>query len=88
MKIKLDPKNGQLGADGHALGDGVSTLYDLISDPRQEHPLDDPACVDGLIGRLIHHFAQHDAPNELYAHFGLNQQPHQKEAAQQYNKKT
>jgi hypothetical protein len=88
MKIKLDPKNGQLGADGHALGDCVSTLYDLISDPRQEHPLDDPACVDGLIGRLIHHFAQHDAPNELYAHFGLNQQPHQKEAAQQYNKKT
>ncbi|MDA8747704.1 sulfatase [Litoreibacter sp.] len=81
MKIKLDPKNSQLGNDGQTLGDCESALYDLEADPRQENKLDEPEMVAGLIGSISHHFAQHDAPQELYAHFGLSASPHQQQVA-------
>jgi len=71
LKIRLDPKNTQVGQDGQTLGECVTSLFDLDTDPGQEHPLSDPDITARLALQITQHFAQHDAPQELYAHFGL-----------------
>ncbi|WP_114284015.1 sulfatase [Candidatus Halocynthiibacter alkanivorans] len=71
LKIRMDPKNSQVGADGTSLAECESVLFDLDADPAQETPLSDPTTVDRLTAQISGHFAQHDAPKELYAHFGL-----------------
>lgn len=71
LKVRMNPKNSQVGNDGQSLEDCQSVLFDLETDPRQEMPIDDPATVDRLARQIKVHFAQHDAPAELYAHFAL-----------------
>ena len=71
LKIRLDPKNSQLGQDGQTLGDCETTLYDLATDPGQSTPLSDPAITERLVAEIVTHFDRHDAPGELYRHFGL-----------------
>ncbi|MCV0429280.1 MAG: sulfatase-like hydrolase/transferase, partial [Roseibium sp.] len=71
LKIRLDPKNTQVGSDGLTLEDCESALFDLNTDPEQTTPLSDNAVIRRLTDRITHHFTQHDAPEELYAHFGL-----------------
>lgn len=82
MKIRLDPKNSQLGHDGHTLEDFGTALFDLDCDPGQESPLSDPATAERLAGQISVHFARHDAPPELYAHFGLEELQGNRSAAQ------
>lgn len=71
LRIKLDPKNTQVGQDGHTLEDCETALYDVEADPRQENRLSDPAVAERLAAEIAHHFAQHDAPLELFQHFDL-----------------
>ncbi|UZD89729.1 sulfatase [Cognatishimia activa] len=71
LRIQLDPKNSQLGNDGQTLSDCNSALYDLPNDPEQQQPIDDPVIISRLKERISYHFQRHDAPTELYAHFGL-----------------
>lgn len=73
LKIHLSSKNTQVGQDGHALGgdDCQSALYDLDSDPEQKKPIIDQTVIDRLSTRISLHFDKHDAPDELYSHFGL-----------------
>lgn len=71
LKVRMDPKNSQVGNDDHSLEECISVLFDLQTDPRQEHPFDDPAIVERLTQQISLHFALHDAPPELYAHFAL-----------------
>lgn len=71
LKVKLDPKNTQVGMDGLSLEDHRTSLFDLKTDPGQQRPIDDPEIEQRLAARIVAHFAQHDAPPELYAHFGL-----------------
>ncbi|GAB5374817.1 MAG: sulfatase-like hydrolase/transferase [Acuticoccus sp.] len=55
----------------YPLLDATDALYDLPSDPLQEHPLDDPgrmARCRAEIARLLEH---HAAPREIYARFAL-----------------
>ncbi|MEX3007109.1 sulfatase [Hoeflea sp. TYP-13] len=73
MKIRLDPSNTQLGNDNHTLEDIGTALYDLDADPGQENPLVDTQTADRLAQMIAGHFARHDAPPELYAHFGLEE---------------
>jgi hypothetical protein len=71
LKIRLDPKNTQVGNDGQTLEDCESALYDLENDPGQTTSISDAVIVARLTERITHHFVQHDAPEELFAHFGL-----------------
>lgn len=71
LKIRLDPKNSQLGQDEQTLVDCETALYDLDADPGQTMPLDDPAITEQLMAEIVAHFGRHDAPEELYRHFGL-----------------
>ncbi len=75
LKIRLDPRNNQLGTDGQTLEACETALYDLDIDPNQENPLIDPSTADRLVEQISYHFKLHDAPIELYAHFGLNPPP-------------
>lgn len=72
LKVRLDSRNNQLGQDGHTLGDAQSALYELESDPEQTTPLTDAKTIERLNAAILLHFTQHDAPDELYAHFGLS----------------
>jgi hypothetical protein len=73
LRMKLDPKNTQVGQDGDTLEDCETTLYNVAADPRQESPLDDAALEACLGAEIAHHFALHDAPPELFTHFDLAQ---------------
>ena len=71
--MRLDPKNTQVGQDGQSLEDCVTVLFDIENDPRQERPLDDRTVTRRLEAEIARHFANHDAPSELHAHFKLPQ---------------
>ncbi|MHB9034951.1 MAG: sulfatase, partial [Anaerolineae bacterium] len=46
-------------------------LYDLASDPLQEHPLTDPALESRMIEMLVAEMRRNDAPPEQYQRLGL-----------------
>ena len=46
-------------------------LYDLVADPGQEHPLDDPAREAEMITKMLCLMAANDAPAEAYTRLGL-----------------
>ncbi len=73
LRIRLDPRNTQVGQDNDTLEDCETALYDVEADPWQEDPLDDAAVERRLEDEIAHHFALHDAPPELFAHFDLAQ---------------
>ncbi|MPN25246.1 hypothetical protein SDC9_172653 [bioreactor metagenome] len=67
MKIKslVNPRFVKAQAEGEDL------LFDLEQDPAQQHPLDDKTKTNELLNAMAHLFAENDAPDELYARFGL-----------------
>ena len=46
-------------------------LFDLQSDPQQEHPMDDPAVEARMAAHLIQLMQLCDAPAEQFARLGL-----------------
>ncbi len=56
--IKDNPREGTL-------------LFDLESDPKQEHPLDDPAREHQMIDHMTRLMRQYEAPAEQYVRMGL-----------------
>jgi hypothetical protein len=71
MRVQMAPGIDESGLACVAnWGDG-SCLFDLFVDPGQEHPIDDPQVVDRLNEHIVEHLAGHDAPAEIYAHYGL-----------------
>lgn len=74
LKVPMDPKNSQVGQDGMTLADCETVLFDLATDPKQENPIVDPQTEARLTASIVAHFAQHDAPSEIYTHFGLEPQ--------------
>jgi len=73
LRMKLDPKNTQVGQDGDTLEDCETTLYNVEVDPKQELPLDEADVEQRLSLEIARHFAEHDAPSELFEHFDLVQ---------------
>ncbi len=71
MRVQMAPDIGETGLACVAnWGDG-SCLFDLSIDPGQQNPIDDQQVVDRLNDRIVEHLASHDAPREIYAHYGL-----------------
>ena len=67
MKIKslVNPRFVKAQAEGEDL------LFNLEQDPAQQHPVDDKTKTNELLDAMAHLFAENDAPDELYARFGL-----------------
>ena len=73
LRMKLHPKNTQVGQDGDTLEDCETTLFNVAADPGQENPLDNTAVEIRLEAEIVIHSALHDAPPELFTHFDLAQ---------------
>nr|WP_306267802.1 sulfatase [Pararhizobium sp. IMCC3301] len=71
MRYTLNPDIGETGVACVANWGEGSCLFDLESDPKQETPIDDPAIIDRLNQCIIDHLTQHNAPEEVFAHYGL-----------------
>jgi hypothetical protein len=48
-----------------------TVLYDLVADPAQEHPIDDPAVERRMIALLVRLMRENDAPPEQFERLGL-----------------
>ena len=48
-----------------------SLLFDLQTDPQQEHPIDDPALERMMCEKLAQAMQRHDSPAEQYLRLGL-----------------
>ena len=66
MKIeaRLNPRFLRTLPDG-------DLLFDVIEDPHQEHPIDDPARISKMLDAMVRLFDENDAPEELYRRYGL-----------------
>ncbi len=71
MRVTLANKIGESGMNVVANWDAGNVLYDLVSDPAQTTPIDAPEIEARLADAISEHFEAHDAPDELYAHYGL-----------------
>lgn len=71
MRITLSSRVGESGMGILANWDAGDVLYDLAADPGQTTPIDDPAVEARLVSAIVEHFRAHDAPQEIYGHYGL-----------------
>lgn len=74
LRITLDPDIGETGRACVENWHYGSCLFDLKSDPGQFTPLDDERVVARLTAAIIEHFHEHNAPDEVYAHYGIERQ--------------
>lgn len=71
MRITLGPDIGETGRECVANWHDGSCLFDLENDPGQLEPLDDPQTIGRLTSAIVDHLQRHNAPTEIYAHYGL-----------------
>ena len=71
MRMRMSSKIGETGRQCVANWDGTSMLYDLKTDPYQKYPIENQEVVKRLTGMLMAELERHDAPEEIYAHYGL-----------------
>jgi arylsulfatase A-like enzyme len=64
MKIETKP-----GVNPHQFG---TMLFDLQNDPKQEHPLDDPAIEEMMVKHMVRLMKENDAPPEQFERLGLS----------------
>lgn len=55
----------------HKLKAGTCTLYDLVNDPKQVSPIDDPQIVDRMKKELVALLKENDAPAETYDRYNF-----------------
>ncbi len=72
MKIRLDPRNTQVGQDGQTFACIGTALFDLERDPGQTNPIDDTDTIERIKTGIVREFERHDTPAEIYKLFGLS----------------
>jgi hypothetical protein len=65
--------NSSTPIDAHSFG---TLLFDLATDPHQEHPIQDAAQEERMIRLLIDQMQANDAPPEQYVRLGLEAYRH------------
>jgi hypothetical protein len=73
MRMTMSPDVGESGLECVARWNGGSCLFDLKADPRQEHPIEDAAVIARLTSLIVEQLRRHDAPREIFAHYGLEE---------------
>ena len=71
IRMKMSPKIGETGQQCVSNWDGTSGLYDLKFDPGQQSPIQNERVEVRLSEMLVDQLQLHDAPHEIYAHYGL-----------------
>ncbi|NML47121.1 sulfatase [Ramlibacter sp. G-1-2-2] len=72
LRVPATPKSPQYKLHGPgAQNDTVTVMFDLASDPGQEHPINDAAVHARLCGEIARLMKQNDAPPEYFERLGL-----------------
>lgn len=71
LRIEARPPIGEAGFEASARRPANSPLYDIETDPEQMRPIDNAGVKAQLEREAARHLAEHDAPPEIYAHYGL-----------------
>ena len=71
MRMCMSSQIGETGEHCVANWDRSSGLYDLKHDPDQKKPIENQEVLERLTSMLIIELQRHDAPLEIYAHYGL-----------------
>lgn len=71
MKIKGGYGIRTLGFPPRSLMEYGTLLYDLETDPQQEHPLDDQETEERMIRAMVQLMKENEAPEEQYVRLGL-----------------
>lgn len=72
LKIPALPDAKRPPMQGGGFEDTHTVLYDLTKDPQQEMPFRDPDIEARLNKKIVQEMKRHDAPQEIYARFGLS----------------
>ena len=49
-----------------------SQLFNILNDPQQKEPLNNPEVVNYLLKEMYHHLKVTDAPSEIFERFKIN----------------
>ncbi|MDB5947515.1 MAG: sulfatase, partial [Ramlibacter sp.] len=72
LRVPATPKSPNYKLHGPAAqNDTVTVMFDLATDPGQEHPITDDAVHARLCGQLVRLMKQNDAPAEYFTRLGL-----------------
>ncbi len=71
LKMKGGYGIKSLGFPPKTITDCGTLLYDLESDPKQEHPIQDKETEDRMIHAMVRLMKENDAPAEQYSRLGL-----------------
>ena len=71
LKPRTNAKGDPVECQGMDFEDTKTQLYNLVDDPKQENPINDPEIEAKLISEMIHHMNDADAPKEMYSRFNL-----------------
>lgn len=73
--LKVSPRvssNGELiDVQGMSFEDTKSQLFNVLKDPKQEHPVKDQFIVNYLLHQMYKHLKQSDAPDEIFTRFNV-----------------
>jgi len=72
LRIPAQTGIGEAGFEASSRRPADSPLYDLETDPQQMRPITDAQVKARLLEAAAHHLAAHDAPPEIFAHYGLS----------------
>ena len=73
MRIPALPSAKRPPGGARALFRSFGTaLYDIQADPRQEHPLDDPATAEAMRHAILAELSRHEATPDFYGWMGLS----------------
>ncbi|WP_028998902.1 sulfatase [Azohydromonas australica] len=72
LRVPATPKSPNYKLHGPAAQHDTQTvMFDLASDPGQEHPIEDPAVREHLIEQMVQLMKLNDAPPEYFTRLGL-----------------
>ncbi len=73
LRVPATPKSPNYRLHGPAAqNDTVTVMFDLATDPGQEHPITDAHIHDRLCGEIVRLMKQNDAPAEYFERLGLH----------------
>ena len=72
VKPRVSDEGEPLEVQGMSFEDTSSQLFNVLNDPQQKEPLDNPEVVNYLLKEMYHHLKVTDAPSEIFERFKIN----------------
>ena len=72
LKTRENEEGLAVECQGMPFEDCETALYNLVIDPKQKTPINDPIVERRLAESMKTHMKEADAPNEMYARLGID----------------